>query len=182
MDFGDWVLPAINAIAASLLLNSGIAKTVAPGPARRAVEEIVPRLDGALIGAVLRVAAIVEVAVAAALPIPSARVPAAAAMALLGAGFVVLGVLGAVRHGSAPCGCFGSSGTRPLGWTNALLGLAVAAVYPVNAVWSPGVRYSVATLLLTSIMSLVLCVYMRRELVIQLLMPTRGRPAESEAH
>jgi hypothetical protein len=182
MGSGDWVLPATNAIAASLLLNSGIAKTVASGPSRRAVEEIVPVLDEAVIGVVLRVAAIVEIAAAAALSISPPRVPAAAAVSLLGTSFAALGLLGVARHGNAPCGCFGSSSRRPLGWFNVLLGLALTSVYPVNAAWSPGERYSAATPLLTSILSIALCVYMRRELVVQLLMPGRRGPAESEAH
>jgi len=182
MDFGDFILAVGNAVAASLLLNSGIAKTVAAGPPRRAVEEIVPVLDGAVIGAALRAAAIVEIAVAAALPVPLLRLPAAIVVSLLGASFGVLGLLGIARHSKAPCGCFGTSGRRPLGWFNVALGLALAAVYPINAAWSAGERYPVATLLLTSIMSIALCVYMRRELVIRLLMPRRGGPAESEAH
>jgi hypothetical protein len=182
MDFGDWVLPAINAIAASLLLNSGIAKTVAPGPSRRAVEEVAPGLGGAVIGGVLRAAAIVEIAAAAALPIPPLRVPVAVTVALLGFGFMALGLLGTTRHSKAPCGCFGTSGERPLGRLNILLGLALTSVYPINAVGSPGADYPVATLLSTTILSIALCVYMRRELVVQLLVPRRGRPAESEAH
>lgn len=182
MDFGDLILPAVNAVAASLLLNSGIAKTVAAGPPRRAVEEIVPVLGGAVIGAVLRVAALAEIAVAAALPFAPLRVPAAIAVLLLGASFVALGLLGTVRHSKAPCGCFGTSGKRPLGRLNVLLGLALVAVYPVNAAWPAGADYPVATLLSTSIVSIALCAYMRRELVIQLLMPERGMPAESEAH
>ncbi len=182
MDFGDWILSAINAIAASLLLNSGIAKTVASGPARRAVEEVVPVLDSAVIGAVVRGAAIAEIVVAAALPIPPLRIPAAVAIALLGTSFMVLGLLGIVRHSDAPCGCFGTSGKRPLGGLNILLGLALTSVYPVNAVWSADDRYPVATLLSTSILSIAMCVYMRRELVVQLLMPRHGSPAESEAH
>jgi methylamine utilization protein MauE len=181
MDFGDPILAVCNAIAASLLLNSGIAKTVATGPPRRAVEEIVPVLDGAVIGAALRVLAIVEIAVAAALPAPPVRMPAAAAVSLLGVSFVALGLLGIARHSETPCGCFGASGRRPLGWSNAALGLVLAAAYPINAAWSPADDYTVATLLLTSIMSIALCVYMRRELVIQLLKPRRGSPAESEA-
>jgi hypothetical protein len=182
MDFGDLILAVCNAIAASLLLNSGIAKTVAAGPPRRAVEEIVPVLDSAVIGAALRAVAIVEIAVAAALPAPPVRAPAAVVASLLGASFVVLGLLGIARHSKAPCGCFGASGRRPLGWSNVVLGLVLAAAYPINAAWSPADDYTVATLLLTSIMSMALCVYMRRELVIQLLMPRRGGPAESEAH
>jgi uncharacterized membrane protein HdeD (DUF308 family) len=182
MDFADFILPAANTVAAALLLNSGIAKTVNLRPPRRAVEEIVPVLDGAIVGAVLRVAAIVEVAVAATLPVAPLRVSAAIAASLLGVSFVVLGLLGIARHSKAPCGCFGTSGRRPLGWLNVVLGLGLAAVSPVNLAWSPGERYPVATLLWTSIMSIALCVYTRRELVVQLLVPRRGAPAESEAH
>jgi hypothetical protein len=182
MDFGDWVLLAVNTIAASLLLNSGIAKTVAPGPPGRAVAEIVPAVDRAVIEAVVRGAAFAEIAVAAALPFRTLRLPGAVAVSLLGASFVVLGLLGAARHSKAPCGCFGTSRTRPLGWLNVVLGLVLAAVYPVNAVWSPGGDYPVSTLLSTSILSLALCVYMRRELVGQLLVPRRRASAESEAH
>ncbi|HEX6470329.1 MAG TPA: MauE/DoxX family redox-associated membrane protein, partial [Streptosporangiaceae bacterium] len=130
----------------------------------------------------LRAAAAAEIVVAAALPVPSLRVPAAAAAALLGLSFMALGLLGAARHSEAPCGCFGSSGKRPLGWVNVLLGLAIVLVLPANAAGSAGERYPEAVLLLTSILSIALCIYMRRELVVQLLVPKRGVPAESEAH
>jgi hypothetical protein len=185
MDIGDWILSAFNAVAASLLLNSGIAKTVAPKPPRRAVEELLPALDSAVVGAVVRTASIIEIAMAAALPFSPLRVPAAVVIALLGTGFALLGLLGIARHSETPCGCFGTSGKRPLGWSNVLLGLALTSVYPVNAAWSPGGNYPAATLLSTSILSIALCVYMQRELVVQLLAPQRGRPAgptESEAH
>lgn len=182
MGFNVWVLPAINAIAASLLLNSGIAKAVAPGPPLRALAEISPVLRKRLGEAALRAVGGVEIAVAAALLVAPSRIPAAATALALGAGFALLGLLGMVRHSEAPCGCFGASSERPLGWTNIVLGIAVAAVYPANILLAAGPDYSTAAPIAASIGAVAVCMYVRRELVIQVLWPRRGLPAESEAH
>lgn len=182
MGFNVWVLPAINAIAASLLLNSGIAKVVTPGPPLRALTEVSPALKKRLGEAALRGVGGVEIVVAAALLLAPLRIPAAATALALGAVFALLGLLGILRHSEAPCGCFGASSRRPLGWTNIILGIAVAAVYPANIVLAADAAYSTTALMAASIGAVAVCLYLRRELILQFLWPRRSLPVESEAH
>jgi hypothetical protein len=182
MGFSAWLLPAINAGAASLLLNSGIAKTISPGPPLRALAEVSPALEKYLGKVALRGVGVAEIAVAAALLLAPLRLPAAIAALALGAGFALLGLLGILRGSKAPCGCFGASSRRPLGWANVLLGIVVACAGPANIVGTATARYSEIALIAAAIGAVALCVYMRRELIVQFLWPRRTLPAESEAH
>ncbi|MBC6460707.1 MauE/DoxX family redox-associated membrane protein [Actinomadura sp. HBU206391] len=169
MGLDEWSLIGVNAAAAALLLNSGIAKIVSPDPLRRALTEVISAFESANAPALLRGLAAIEIAAAVAVLVGPARMPASAVASLLGAGFALFGVLGLLRGGGAPCGCFGASGQEPLGWTNVVLGALLAAVYPVNA--ATGVRlesatdYTAGALLLASMASLVLCVHTHRRLV-----------------
>jgi len=169
MNAAEWLLIVANASAASLLLNSGIAKAVSPAALRRALTEMGPAFESVAAPAVLRGFAAVEIVVAITILVEPARMAGAAAASLLGVGFAAFGVLGLVRGGGSPCGCFGASGQQPLGWPNVALGAMLAAAYPVNA-GSGGVPESAAdhttgAVLLASVGSLLLCVYTNRRLV-----------------
>jgi hypothetical protein len=169
MSLAEWSLTAANAAGAALLLNSGIAKAVTPDPLRRALSELVPALETERTPSLIRGLAAVEAVAAVALLVGPARIAAAVLTALLGLVFTAFGLLGKVRGGSAPCGCFGASGRQPLGWTNVVLGLLLAAVYPINVVGGVGTSsradYTSGAVLLAAIGSLLLCVYTHRRLV-----------------
>jgi uncharacterized membrane protein YphA (DoxX/SURF4 family) len=187
MGLSEWSLIGINAAAASLLLNSGIAKIVSPDPLRRALTEVISGFGSARAPAVLRGLAVVEIVAGVLVLVGPARMPAAAVASLLGVGFAFFGVLGLVGGGGAPCGCFGASSQQPLGWVNVVLGALLAAVYPVNA--ASGVRlgsavdYTAGAALLASMGSLALCVYTHRRLVRRHLTtrPRRSKPTSPEA-
>lgn len=170
----SWALAVFNAAAAGVLINAGVAKIVLPGPLLRASAELVgtpPRIGGVLV----RGFGAAEVGAAAALLFVSARMPAAIAVAALGVCFAMAGMVGVLRGSSVPCGCFGGASRQPLGWANVALGIALAAVWPVNALAGlvPGPGYSLRTTLLASIASAVLCLWLNRRLMAQVLISNR---------
>ncbi len=170
MEAGAWFLALSNASAASVLLTAGLAKHVAPHPVRRALAEALG--TGVPVVAV-RVFATVEIAVAVALSLTGVRTAAAVGALALGACFVVLGLRGRFGRSAAPCGCFGSSSGRPLGWANVAVGAVLIGAYPVNTVLKPGEQYTTGTVLLTAIGSLALCMFIHRRLILRLLRPVR---------
>jgi hypothetical protein len=181
MGLNEWSLIGINAAAASLLLNSGIAKIVSPDPLRRALTEVMSAFESTRAPTILRGLAVIEIVTGVMVLVGPARMPAAAVASLLGAGFALFGVLGLLRGGGSPCGCFGASSQEPLGWTNVVLGAMLAAVYPANAASAVRLEspadYTAGAALLASMGSLVLCVYAHRRLVRRHL-PTGPRGSE----
>jgi hypothetical protein len=184
---GYWLLAACNAVASALLINAGIAKLVAPARLLRAVAELagVPGRDaGELLARGLGAA---ELAVAIALLVRPARLPAGVAVALLGLSFAGVGLLGVRRGSSVPCGCFGGAGRQPLGWANVGLGVLLAAAWPVNALtWRlPAHDYQAAVIGLASIATALSCLWLNRHLITPLFAarsrPGRGRPAGAQA-
>ncbi|GAA2408934.1 MauE/DoxX family redox-associated membrane protein [Nonomuraea africana] len=180
MGLNEWLLACANAAAATLLLNSGLAKMVTPDALRRALTELVPSFTGKSAPLMVRGLAAVEIVAATALLIAPARMAAAFLSALLGVGFAAFGLLGTMRGSSAPCGCFGASNKQPLGWTNVALGVLLAAVLPLN-VANPSAAhgdYTASALMLAATLTVVLCAYthrqlMRRHLVVR---PRRPKP------
>lgn len=177
----DWILLAANALAAAMLLTAGLGKLVSPDPVRRALTEIVP--GTVRTRTVVRGFALAETLAAVSLLVPAVRVPAAAGTSALGVCFVALGLRGRFGRSTEPCGCFGPSSRRPLGWANVGVGLALAAVYPLNARLAPGMDladYQASGTLLTAVGAIALCLHVNRRLIVRLLWPTRGVPAGNE--
>ncbi|MES9542606.1 MauE/DoxX family redox-associated membrane protein [Actinomadura sp. NPDC000600] len=182
----EWALTAADAAAAAVLLNSGLAKLVVPGPLRRALAELAPAADRP---AAVRGLAAVEIAAAVALIVGPLRVPAAVLASLLGLLFAAFGVLGRTRRSTAPCGCFGASADRPLGWSNVAVGLLLAAVLPLAATTATPADHTEGAVLLASTGSLALCLSAHRELIRQRLLsriraaappaPAAGRPLDA---
>lgn len=123
---------------ATALLVAGAAKLASPRPFAFAVAEVFgwTRRSGVVLA---RTVAAVELT-SAFLIATGAMAGAAPILAgLVGTGIVVF-ALAAMRRGStAPCGCFGESGGRPLGVRNLLAGLGLLAgavilpTYPATA-------------------------------------------------
>ena len=154
---GGWLTLGVNALAASVFLNAGLGKLVAPERTVRALGE----LRIVTHPAVVRGFAAAEVAVAFALTV--SRVPAAIMAGLFGLCFAGLGVLGLRRRGAAPCGCLGGSSRLPLGWANVGIGLALVAVYPINAVAGEPSAYVLGAVLCTAVGASALCLWLNRE-------------------
>lgn len=132
-----WLLRCVvHAAVLTLLLRAGAAKLVTPGPAAAALGELRYGRRPVPLRAV-RLFAAAELLVAFAGVVPALRVMAAAAVAALGCCFAAAGVLGAVRGGSVPCGCFGTGGGRPLGAASGWFGLLFAAA-GTSALLLPG--------------------------------------------
>lgn len=120
-------MEAVVAIVATTLAVAGVAKVVEPSDARA----LLVRLGLRVPATAVRVAGLVEMAVALTVVVDGGR-PAAALLAA--AHLVFLGVVVAVRRGGdVACGCFGARSTAPpgavhLGANLASLVVAVAAV------------------------------------------------------
>ena len=170
----SWALAVFNASTAGVLINAGVAKMVLPGPLLRASAELLatPPMTGEVL---VRGFGATELGAAAALLFLPTRLPAAIAVAALGVCFALAGVVGVLRGSSVPCGCFGGASRQPLGWVNVALGIALAAVWPVNALAGrvPGQDYSLGTALLASIASAVLCLWLNRRLIARMLTANR---------
>jgi hypothetical protein len=189
MGISQWVQLALNAAAAAVLLNAGIAKTVAPHHLELALAEILPTLRGRLadgrLRAGLRGIAVVEIAVAGSLLTTATRITGAFATTALGLCFALLGAVGLRRGSSTPCGCLGSSSKHPLGWPNIGLGLALAAVGPLDLLTGDAAsttQYATGAVLLTAIGSVTLCLWAHRRLVFRLLAPRHAATTGSEVH
>ncbi len=178
MGLNEWLLTCVNAVAAALLLNSGLAKVVAPDVLRRALVEVVPSFAGTNAPVLVRALAAVELAAAVALLVAPARMAAALVTALLGVGFAAFGLLGKLRGSSTPCGCFGASDKQPLGWTNVALGVLLAAVLPLNAANGPVTHpdYTAGALMLAAMGTLLLCGHAHRRVVRRHLVVRLRRP------
>jgi Methylamine utilisation protein MauE len=145
-----------------------------PGPLLRASAELlaaIPRTGEVLV----RGFGAAELGAAVALLFLPTRLPAAIAIAAFGGCFALAGAIGVARGSSLPCGCFGGASRQPLGRVNVALGIALAAVWPVNALVrrAPGQDYSLRTALLASITSVVLCLWLNRRLIARVLPANR---------
>ena len=182
MNSGFWAPAAFDAVASALLINAGVAKLVAPGPLERAVAEVLAAARGIIGKPVVRGLGVVELTVAVALLVRSARPAAAIACSLLGCCFVSVGILGVLRRSGVPCGCFGGASQQPLGWANVGLGALLALVWPVNALIGPVTvqAYTTAAVLLASIGSAIVCLWLNRRLLVPLFSARRAVQARSE--
>lgn len=181
MSLGDWALAAGAAVAAAVLVNAGVAKLVSPGQLRHAAAEVSP-LGARHVGTrLVRGFGAAELMSGVLLLIAPVRLPAAVATTVLGACFAALGALGLGRGSSVPCGCFGATSARPLGWTNIWLGAGLALAWPVIALAGnvPAVSYSQAAVLLASIAVVLLRLWLDRDLIMRLRRAPGARPARS---
>jgi hypothetical protein len=172
-----WALAVSDGGIAAVLLNAGGAKMVAPGALQRALTELVPLPGGSQAGVLVRGIAAAELLLAAAFLVPAAHLVAAIALVAFGGLIAAVGLLGLLRRTTAPCGCFGGSTSRPLGLVNVafgavmiVLGIIGMAAGPSAASPGPG---AAAAVLVASIGSVVLCLWLHRRLVLELLMPAR---------
>lgn len=163
---GWWVL-AVNAAAAALLVNSGVVKLVSPAPLRRALRELAPVAGGRVPDPVVRAAGVFEVLAAGGLLATGTRILAAVVIACLGVTFALLGAAGLARRSTTACGCFGQASERPLGATNIVVGLALVAVLPLNAMAAAG--DPAQAVLLAALGTLLLCLWLNQALLRQLL-------------
>ncbi|MFF1910646.1 MauE/DoxX family redox-associated membrane protein [Streptomyces sp. NPDC058239] len=117
----------VNAGVAAVFLRAAAAKTVGPGVAASAVQEL---LGGRLRPSdnAVRLVAILELATVALLVIPSGRAVGYATTGVLGVLFAVMGMTGKLRGSDRPCGCFGIADSKPLGTANIVSGLVFVAV------------------------------------------------------
>jgi hypothetical protein len=172
-----WVFAVSDGGIAAVLLNAGGAKLVAPGALQRALAELVPLPGGSQAGVLVRGIAAAELLLAAAFLVPAAHLVAAIALVAFGGLIAAVGLLGLLRRTTAPCGCFGGSTSRPLGLVNVafgavmiVLGITGMAAGPSAASPGPG---AAAAVLVASIGTVVLCLWLHRRLVLELLMPAR---------
>jgi len=178
-------MSAANAVAAvgiyaasAVLVCAGVAKHAVPGPARRAVCSLVPRLEQA--GAPLvRAVATIELLTAVGLLVPAVRPVAAVSMAAFGAGFAAVGVAGMLASERTPCGCFGSATGRPFGITNIAAGAALSVVAVLVVVNRPTLPAMAPTV--TAALTVALCAWLQRVHIATLIVATRraALPAET---
>lgn len=164
----QWVVLALNAAAAAILLTAGIGKILAPQHVQAALAEVLPAPRGLFTTGRLRGAAVVEIAVAVSLLTTTTRIAGALGTAGLGLIFALLGAVGLRRGGGTPCGCFGVPGRHPLGWPNVGFGLALAAVGALNLLVSltgPAGEYAAGAVLLMAACSL--CLWWHRHRALQ---------------
>lgn len=135
MSATDVVLIFGNVALATLLIRAAAGKLVTPGPIAAALAELFPGLPRFGGGAVRAIAA-VEGLAALSTVVAALRLPGQILVAALGTGFVLLGAAGWLRGSRQPCGCFGASGTRPLGPVNIAAGVFLVLVAAVN-LWAP---------------------------------------------
>jgi hypothetical protein len=178
MTTGDAVAILSGAVPASVLLDAGLAKLASPAALAEALGELLPGAPAAPGAAVRALAAVELVAALGLLAIPT-RPAAAAAVAGLGGVFAAAGLAGRLRGSRAPCGCMGG-GDRPLGAPNVVLGLALATAAALDLrVGAPALGaadYTAWSAALTSVASLLLCVWMHRRLARSLLTPAAAAP------
>jgi hypothetical protein len=132
----DWVLLVMNALLSTVLLRAAAEKLASPSVTAAALREALPRFDVDRAG-VIRGAAAIELVAALALAVPVLRRPDAVLLGLLGLVFAVLGAVGRLRGSRQPCGCFGASSGRPLGWSNLALGVGFIVVAGLNLARGP---------------------------------------------
>lgn len=179
---GYWLLAAVNAAAAALLVNAGVAKTVAPRPLLQAMTDLTRQPNTGAGESLVRALGVAEIVIAVALLIGWDRLPAAIAASVLGVCFAAAGLLGLRRGSSVPCGCFGGASRQPLGWANVGFGVALAAVWPVSAlswVLSPH-AYTTAAVLLAAAAAAALCLWLNRQPIMALFPAARLAATRNE--
>ncbi|MFC9627471.1 MauE/DoxX family redox-associated membrane protein [Streptomyces sp. NPDC056930] len=142
----------VNAGVAAVFLRAAAAKTVSPGVAASAVQEL---LGGRLRPSdnAVRLVAILELAAVALLVIPSVRAVGYVTTGVLGVLFAVMGMTGKIRGSDRPCGCFGIADSKPLGTANIVSGLAFVAVAVAGLLGPAAAGTAAMTALLTSAVS-----------------------------
>jgi uncharacterized membrane protein len=162
-------LSAASAAAATLLVNAGAAKLVAPGTLTRALAEAIPRSAGEPAEIAVRIFALAELVVASALLIPATRRGAAVAVVAMGGLFAAFGMIGIARRSTIPCGCLGGTARHPLGVFNIAFGLALMLIGAIQlaSAW-PSQPGTTAAILLAAIGVLSLCLWLHRRLIAEL--------------
>ena len=165
----QWLLVELNAATTSLLMLAGVGKLYAPAQLGRAFAELFPKLVGRKsLTVAVRVLAAIELATGVGLVTYPTRLGAASAVAVLGVGFVVFGVIGHRRGSAMSCGCFARSDGRPLGGVNIVAGtvLVAVAVAEVSLALpsSFGHRYTASAVAAAALNALLLTVWVHRRI------------------
>jgi len=176
----ELALGVATAAAAAVFLCAGLGKLAVPGPAARAIAELLefgPRPAGVLV----RATGVLEAATGVALVVPATRPVGVPAAGVLGAGFILLGVVARMQRVSASCGCFGSAQGHPFGLRNAVYGAALLAVAVVDTLvpYPAHPAQPALPLALTAAGCVCLSAWLHRALIISVLGP-RARPSTPE--
>jgi len=183
MSTRDLLVAAINGAAATVLIDAGVLKLVAPGPLQRALDEL---LQGAadVPQQVVRLMAVVEVTAAVLLLALPTRTLGLSIVALSGLAFVILGLAGRLRRSLLPCGCMGSRSGQPLGAANVVVGGLLVGVVLVNAWlarWGLAAGYSYLVMPTVAVLVIGMSIWHNRRnspivgRMVALLMPFDGR-------
>jgi len=121
------LLEASNILLACVLLWAGAAKLGSPSGASEALTSFVHIRQSLSVPAAMGLGA-VEVLTAILLVTPAPMRVGPAMSLLLGAAFSLAAVVALVSRREIACGCFGSGGTRPIGWRNLFAGLLISGV------------------------------------------------------
>jgi hypothetical protein len=175
---GD-VADVLAILVSGTLLCAGVAKLAVPGPAARAIGDLLPRVAGRAVVAA-RTLAVVETATSLMLLLPAARIASVVAGVLLGLLFAGAGAVAAARGLGAPCGCFGRPVGRPLGLRNVLLGVLLAAACALVAAVGLGAATVALPVLGTATVALLLTGWLYRDMIGDLL-PASGRASEARS-
>lgn len=179
----DWLIVGADAVAAAVFVNAGVAKAVSPSRLAAALAELPLAIGGQPGERFLRAFAVIELAVAGSLIITALRAPAAVAAGALGLCFCAVGILGLLNGSRVPCGCFGASSTRPFGWVNIGIGLALAGIAPLNVMARPSSLpggYTAAAFQVCSAAVVLVCLWANRRLVAGSLRRPGDAPAGRE--
>lgn len=174
MPLAEAITVGTNATLAAVLIVAAIGKIISPDELRLAVRELFtsPGIGSRLItDPLVRSAAVTELFAAGLLYVPATRVAGAYLTAVLGALFATTGVLGIARGALAPCGCLGSSSSKPLGMRNVCVGLAMmVGSVTVNLVFGTTggdpAAYSGQILAISSLLTLLLCLWTNRARIV----------------
>lgn len=152
---------------AAILMCAGSAKGAVPSPAAEALTALL-RPAGSVPVWFVRVFAVTEIVVAGLLMWAGTRTVGLVVTAAYGLVFAGLGMLGIVRGGREPCGCFGRAAGRPIGWPNvALGGVIVATALVVLAVRDDVTPAAAPTLLATTaVLILIAAMWLYRDLLL----------------
>ncbi|MGI5245259.1 MauE/DoxX family redox-associated membrane protein [Dactylosporangium sp. CA-139066] len=119
------ILVVFTAAICAMLLRAGAGKLTVPAPLGAALAELTGR--AAVPASLVRVLAVVELALALLVPFAGRSPVVPAGAAALGIAFAAVGVVGRTRRTRKPCGCFGATSGGSFGGTNILAGLALVA-------------------------------------------------------
>ncbi|MDQ2956123.1 MAG: hypothetical protein M3Y42_04050 [Actinomycetota bacterium] len=163
-------------LVAPVLLTAGVAKLAAPRAARDSFVSLAPRAESITTALSVRLVAAVETAVGLLLVLPRTRDAGALGAIAFGIAFAILGIWGQLSASSISCGCFGAGSSRPLGYKNVAIGIAVLAlaVLALTGSLSTSGTATARDLDLAALLSLLITFGVFRSLLPRQLLPITG--------